>query len=260
MKNLILYFTGTGNSLYIAREIAKELDNTDVASMTMLKKSDEKYERVGIVFPCYAGGLPRFVKEYAEKYLPNFDTDYYFSIETRGGSPSAAHRQVDKMLRKKGKRLKYHSSILMYANYVCLYELAEDINARDNTTNTQLKKAILSVADKNTNNTFPNIFTVIQPAILKKYVLSKGKGLHVNGDCVTCGLCVKICPVNNIILCGNKPQFGDNCEQCVACIQLCPEKAINYLDKTQNRRRYHHPQITAKDLIPNAQNEAVIQT
>ncbi|MDR3121471.1 MAG: flavodoxin, partial [Clostridiales bacterium] len=39
------------------------------------------------------------------------------------------------------------------------------------------------------------------------------------------------------------------CEQCMACIQFCPKRAINYRDKTQKRKRYHHPDITAQDLV-----------
>lgn len=32
-------------------------------------------------------------------------------------------------------------------------------------------------------------------------------------------------------------------------IQYCPKKATNYKEKTQERRRYHHPNISAKTLI-----------
>jgi epoxyqueuosine reductase QueG len=61
-------------------------------------------------------------------------------------------------------------------------------------------------------------------------------------------LCVKICPVGNISLKTEKPQFSHRCEQCMACIQWCPHRAIN-TPKTVKRRRYTNPAVRAEELI-----------
>jgi len=71
----------------------------------------------------------------------------------------------------------------------------------------------------------------------------------VTYKCTGCKLCEKICPMHNIIMVDNRPQFGGNCERCLACIQWCPMKAIEYKELTQKRKRYTNPNIKASDLF-----------
>jgi MinD superfamily P-loop ATPase len=70
----------------------------------------------------------------------------------------------------------------------------------------------------------------------------------VDGNCTGCGICKMVCPVKNIEIMNGKPNFKHNCEQCVACIQYCPQRAINYKNLTQKRRRYTNPKINYKEL------------
>jgi uncharacterized Fe-S center protein len=75
------------------------------------------------------------------------------------------------------------------------------------------------------------------------------KYYSVSNDCNKCGICAKVCPVDNIGLDEvGRPYFRHHCEQCVACIQFCPKRAINYKDKTQSRKRYTNPAIKYADL------------
>ena len=59
-KNLIYCYSGSGNCLDIARNIAKKLGDTDIVMMRTAPAITDarEAERVGFVFPCYAGGLP----------------------------------------------------------------------------------------------------------------------------------------------------------------------------------------------------------
>ncbi|WP_207650867.1 EFR1 family ferrodoxin [Anaerocolumna jejuensis] len=62
------------------------------------------------------------------------------------------------------------------------------------------------------------------------------------------GICRNVCPAKNITLEAGQPVFHHHCESCLACIQHCPKMALNYKDKTQNRRRYTHPQVGHKKV------------
>jgi ferredoxin len=82
-----------------------------------------------------------------------------------------------------------------------------------------------------------------------KSLANKDKGFNVSEACNGCATCGKVCPVGNIKMQDGKPTFLHHCEQCMACVQWCPKQAINFKDKTQNRGRYHHPDVTLGDMI-----------
>ena len=65
-ENIIYCYSGTGNCLDIAMNIAKELGDTDIVMMRSFpsKTDATEYKRVGFVFPCYGGGLPGMVEDY----------------------------------------------------------------------------------------------------------------------------------------------------------------------------------------------------
>ncbi|MBC3798652.1 EFR1 family ferrodoxin, partial [Acetobacterium tundrae] len=92
--------------------------------------------------------------------------------------------------------------------------------------------------------------------VLIKFAHNMDKHYNVSDDCIGCGICKKVCPVGNVDLDdNNKPYFKHHCEQCVACIQYCPKKAINYKNKTQNRRRYTYPGIKYTELAEMNKND-----
>jgi Fe-S-cluster-containing hydrogenase component 2 len=59
----------------------------------------------------------------------------------------------------------------------------------------------------------------------------------------------RVCPVGNIRLVDGRPKWQHRCEQCLACLQWCPEQALQFGKHTARRERYHHPQISVKDLM-----------
>ena len=82
--NVIFCFSGTGNCLDIAKNIAKELGDTDII---MMKKSNENLDvryahRVGFVVPCHGGGLPLGLESVVRQITVN-PTAYTFGEFTR---------------------------------------------------------------------------------------------------------------------------------------------------------------------------------
>jgi len=77
---------------------------------------------------------------------------------------------------------------------------------------------------------------------------SMDKRFLVQESCTSCGVCERICPVENIRLENGRPVWMHHCEQCYACIQWCPVEAIQYGKGTMGKKRYHHPEITLQDM------------
>ncbi|MDR2590629.1 MAG: EFR1 family ferrodoxin, partial [Oscillospiraceae bacterium] len=142
-----------------------------------------------------------------------------------------------------GKKLR------MFSNYVVLYNMKENVDEITKASNERLIPIINAIKNKESTRIsgLTKIFSFLNSNFIKK-VATMDEDYSVNDNCNGCGICEKVCPVRNIELVDNRPQFKHHCENCVACIQFCPQKAINYKNTTQNRRRYTHPEITYQEL------------
>ena len=58
-------------------------------------------------------------------------------------------------------------------------------------------------------------------------------------DCVSCGKCVKVCPLQNITLEDGRPKWHGNCTNCDACFHHCPKNAIQYGKASVGKRQYY---------------------
>ena len=250
-KNLILYFSGTGNSLAAAKRIAAEIGDTDVRAMAACPNPEGEYERVGFVYPCYAMGLPRFVKKTIEKLdIDKLFSEYYFAVETYGGGPGISTAQINKILKGKGSRLSFGINIKMFANYIALYSMKGDAEVKAKEADEEIASISVSIKNMKQSKSLSGSFvlgasySIVLPALLKKI-----RHFHVAEDCTGCGQCARLCPTGNIRMETGKPAIGTDCEQCMACIQWCPVQAINYKTKTTGKRRYTHPLIKVDEMF-----------
>ena len=102
MNNVVFYFSGTGNSLKVAKEISKELGNCEIISMSKTFNFSKKYDTIGFIYPNYFWGLPKKVIEFIENInLENNKNSYYYSIATYGGDLGNAVYQIYELLLKK---------------------------------------------------------------------------------------------------------------------------------------------------------------
>ena len=252
MENVVFYFSGTGNSLKVAKSISKELGNCEIVSMAKSYSLTKQYDSIGFVYPTYFWGLPKKVVEFIGNInLDNNKNTYFYSVATYGGSAGNAVYQMHKLLHKKhGIKLNYGQKLQMFSNYVVMYDMSEKIDEITKKSNEKLVPIIDAIKTKTNNNInkLTNIFGFVNKSFLKK-VSTMDKNLTVNDNCTGCGICKEVCPVKNIELENKKPKYNHRCEQCLACIQFCPQKAINYKNFTQNRRRYTNPEINYKELV-----------
>jgi ferredoxin len=251
MENIIFFFSGTGNSLKVAKDISNELENCKIVSMAKPYNFTKQYDSIGFIYPTYFWGLPKKVIEFIENIeLDNNENAYYYSITTYGGSAgNAVYQLYELLLNRHGIKLNYGEKLQMFSNYVVIYDMSEKVNEITEKSNKKIIPIIDSIKMKRSNrvNRLTKIFQFINRKFIKK-VSDMDKDFTVGNNCTGCGICEKVCPVKNIVLVNNKPQYNYHCEQCVACIQFCPEKAINYKDVTQKRRRYTNPEINYKEL------------
>ncbi|TFG01422.1 MAG: 4Fe-4S ferredoxin [Promethearchaeota archaeon] len=252
----IYYFSGTGNSLYIAKKLAENLDDCELIPVAKAWKEDDltsKSEKIGLVFPLYYYGLPAIVYDFLDKFDLN-STEYIYAIVTSGaGGSGAALSQVKKLLKKQSKTLNAGFSIKMPANYIPLYDVPSE-EKRLNTfekSEEKLDKCLEIIkAEENKIKREPaKLIGKVANLYFRKKVNRKDKKLFADEKCNSCEICEKICPVNNINMVDGKPQWQHHCQLCLACLHFCPQEAIQYGKRTSKRRRYHHPQIKINEII-----------
>jgi ferredoxin/flavodoxin len=254
VENLIYYFSGTGNSLKAAKDILKGLGDGEIVSMTRPGKHiiAGQYETIGFIFPFYYLGLPKAAHEFIAKLDIGDNKDTYtYAVMTCGGAKSRnAISQLNELLFKDNKaKLAYGQRVVMFANNVLIYNMRKNIDWYREKYERVISKTINNIKNRYANKTGKS--NALLNSINRNFINSvseKDKNYTVNESCTGCGICAEVCPVKNISMVDNKPQYNNNCEQCVACIQYCPQKAINYKNKTQNRRRYTNPEISYKEL------------
>ena len=95
---MIYYFSGTGNSHYVAEVLSKSLQDTmqSIESAQGIKQD----EMIGIVTPVYFFGLPDIVKDFLER-LSVSSKSYFYLVVTYGGKPGNIGKEANKICRRR---------------------------------------------------------------------------------------------------------------------------------------------------------------
>ncbi|MGB7787613.1 EFR1 family ferrodoxin [Methanoregula sp.] len=260
MKTIIYYFTGTGNSLAAARKIAAALGDCEMISIASLQNKPGDIvpaaERVGIVCPVYDAGLPHIVAECAGR-LDLSQTSYSFGIVTLGGTGVSALHQLNGIVsRKNGKMLDAAFIVKMPGNFPPVGKIASPEKQQEilNAADARLaeiagligKGAIVPPGFSPVSSLMR---AIVYPPFFRN-VHGMDKDFSVTSACTSCGTCMKVCPVENIVMLKDRPSWLHHCELCCACLHFCPAEAIqlNVFFGSKGRGRYRHPDVKVPDM------------
>lgn len=257
-KIIIFYFTGTGNSLYVAKEICNSFGQVDIVAIPQAVDRQEfdyeDYSQVGFVIPLYFMGMPVMVKDFIDKiHIPN--ATYIFSVVTRAYTKGLVFTEINKSLMKQGKNLNYGK----YISFPDCYIRWDQAHAEESqqkvfkkaTNQLEIMKQELlgekMCIDK--EGIIINATSSVINKIWKARLSSINKTFKVSEDCIQCGICVRTCPAKNIKLDGKVLKWDRKCQDCMACVQSCPHNAIYFNAKTKNKKRYINPNISKTELF-----------
>lgn len=255
MSTVIYEFSGTGNSLHTARQLALELGGEVKAIPAELEKGVPacSADVVGIVFPVYCWAAPGIVEEFTDR-IRFTGAPYVFAVATYAGSCGYGYGQLEQVLARSGTKLSAAFGIKMPTNYLPLRGLksAEDCTGLLARADAEIAKIAQRVRMREVMRIprgwfFPN---AMLPLVRKHVVFSTGKwdkGFSADSKCNGCGLCARVCPADNIKITDGKPVWQHRCLSCLACIHYCPQQAIQ-MSGSSSQPRYHHPRISAADM------------
>ncbi|MBQ7672540.1 MAG: EFR1 family ferrodoxin [Paludibacteraceae bacterium] len=250
---MILYFSGTGNSLVIARQLSERLGEPLLSLYDAAAQDLTQEKRVGLVFPTYDFNLPPAVRVLVGR-LKLSPKAYVFAVITCGGQAGNCVWTLRRMLREKGVELAYSHKVRVPDNSALAFgrnpnnqlKKLDRVPARMNliVSELQAKKHVLHYSSWSLL-----AWIMGQPKLEKGMIRMLGPKVD-SERCIGCNTCVRVCPQENIVLKDGKALIGDNCTACLSCVHFCPQQALQTNGRpTRKDRQYHHPEIQLKDLL-----------
>ncbi len=228
-------FSGTGNSQWVADKLKG-----------VIKDEEDMF---GMVFPVYAWGIPKVVKEYLREHLEEIKAaKYVWAVMTCGDDIGYADKILSKAMERKPDAV---FSVHMPNTYVCLPGFDVD---KDDVAEAKVKETLRQLPDIAQSIQNREQKTEVcrgKMAWFKTYVLRPpfnrflvtDKYFHIiRKQCIRCKRCVRGCPLNNITTDqeGNIVWKHEHCTGCLRCYHRCPNHAIHYGPFTKNKGQKIH--------------------
>ena len=252
---MVIYFTGTGNSRYVARLMAQHLNDSllDIAPYVQAKEgyTFANNEPLVFVLPVYVAAPPLAFMEFLRKSSFQGCKDAYFVMTcagAMGGSPEYCRR----LCKEKGLTYMGCNDILMPQNYIVYFSMkTPEENSRIVEAAAGPAKALADSVASRKRFSDPNMKKwefISTQLVLKPYYKGfiTAKKFRVEDSCIGCGKCAAVCPLGNIRMENKLPVWEKNCTHCMACINLCPKDAIQYGKNSAGKIRYRGPEQVLK--------------
>ncbi|MCM1042623.1 MAG: EFR1 family ferrodoxin [Corallococcus sp.] len=248
MNNLgILYFSSTGNSLYIAKRIQQKLGGKVLYAPSYTADGSE-FDGVIIVTPIYSFGMPVPILKLFDQLKDGLEI---IAIQNYGGMVGGADRLLCQYAKNSRLTVKSVYTLKMPENFTLVMSPPKFyLRSILNSANKRIDAVINEIESGKCR--LPNKKRTKEQTYLKNkenwHLI--GERFSVTDKCVRCGKCIKICPAHNIRLENGQITFGGNCIACIGCFHRCPQKAIIYQGK-DNKKRYVNPNVDDNEIGKN---------
>lgn len=251
---MIFYFSGTGNTKWVAQQLADATGEELRFIPDELRQGELSYqlkegERLGFCFPTHGWQPPRIVREFIRKanFIPPHPVSdishhtspiYTYAVTTCGDNMGYAMRILNKELGKKGLRAQSSFAVLMPESNVCFSFLHLDTPERERQKIDAAKERVRHICEAVVSRQegleelikgpIPFTFTYIIGGYYNKHLINDEKFWVDENSCIQCGLCAKVCPVDDIKEMPPRWKHDGSCTNCLACYHHCPQHAIHW--------------------------------
>lgn len=234
-KRVILYFTGTGNCLYVARQLAD--NNTELMSIPQLMKQETigiEADEIGIVYPVYGHMPPNMVRRFIKR--ARLKADYMFAVLTYGNRKCSSVEIWNDISRRAGKAFDYICTLIMVDNWLPNFDMNEQMII-DKHIPENLQRIGADIAEhKRWHEQVTEEERQQHRDFIERTGIDPDTGFRVKSEryftvtsgCIGCGICTDVCPRGNYSMAAEGIKIQGECEFCFACIQNCPQKAIRF--------------------------------
>ena len=252
-KRTILYFTATGNCLYVARELSDA--NTELLSIPQLMKQqrfDIEADEIGIVYPIYGHMPPNMVRRFIQK--ARLKADYKFAVLTYGARKCNAVEIWDDISHRAGHAFDYINTLIMVDNWLPNFDMNEQMKIDKHIPEHLQQIAADLAAQKHWHEPVSEEERQMHAGFMayaglnpeKGFLMDSKKYFTVTDACIGCGICASVCPRGNYELTSQGVKMQGDCEFCLSCIHNCPQKAIRFA------KNEHDPLLGRGEVNPDA--------
>lgn len=239
-----IYLSGTGNTKHCVEKFVYLLDeNAKVIPLeeAQVLESITKEEYIVLGYPTQFSNAPIMVRDFIKNNKDIWTGKKVFCINTMGAFSGDGTGCSARLLKKYGATILGGLQIKM-PDSVCDSKLLKKSYEKN--------RDIIQAADRKIEKWAMQIEKGIYPKEGLK-LIDHVKGLFgqrlwyyrktavyscelkIKDSCIGCGLCVKECPMNNLVQQAgkDKPTQEGRCTMCYRCISQCPKQAITLLGK-----------------------------
>lgn len=247
---MILYFSATGNTRFLATELARLLGDEiqDLCPRIRAHDLEPLHSKTPFVFlaPTYVCEPPRFFTDYLRKVGLEGTHDVYF-VSVSGGYSGVSGALVGRIIQAKGLSFRGFAEVVMPQNYLAGKRHKDHVDQEVEALIARARDEVTHIADAiRERENLPSRHTWLLETLIEvplNPVLSwmghRVRGFRATDACIGCGMCARGCPVCAIEMEDGRPRWhGHTCAHCMYCIQNCPVEAIEYRTVTEGRRRY----------------------
>ncbi|KUE74287.1 hypothetical protein AUQ37_05205 [Candidatus Methanomethylophilus sp. 1R26] len=249
----IFYFTGTGNSLAIARKMQRKGDEL-ISIPHSLRSGATHYKDdvIGIVSPVYAGSAPKMVQDFLKR--TELEAGYRWIVFTYGMVPGNPLWYLDPVTEAQGWKFDFEGCIEMPNSYLPLAKIPKETSKEclrwQDDSAWYLRNCVdhrmkLRWSGYPENTAYTSAMRGMWAKIVNSHL---NESFTVTDACVGCGICAKACPGHAIEIVDGKPVWQPRCEGCYGCINHCPHQAI-VSKKVKRPDRYINKDVTAADIV-----------
>lgn len=253
---MILYFSGCGNSRFVAEALADSLQERllfipDADGRVDLREG----EALGFVFPVYAWAPPRLVLDFVRRMQLGQSPAYVWFACTCGDEGGMTRQVFSRALRRRGLSLDACFCLQMPETYVAFPGFALDSPENERRKTERARADLPRIArlvagrSRGVYEMIRGRFPVAKSYLLRPLfygVLITDRRFRVTDDCIGCGKCVQACPLHNISMADGHPEWRGNCTHCMSCYHRCPTNAVQFGRVTQGRGQYYFGHPTAQ--------------
>jgi len=244
-KRLLFYFTATGNSLFVARELVGETGQLlSIPQIIKDERLDFEADEIGFIFPDYAASAPMMVREFVSK--AHFKAQYIFSVITFGNFAANVAEWWNDFC--KGKGLQQN-----YINNLPVFDMNEQVKI-DKKIPDNLAAIVDDIHGHKQFIAHYEQMDERMQGFLKRlqenhFPMEAERLLRLNTEtCIACGTCAAVCPHGNFRMTDTHAEFSGSCEYCLACVHACPQKALTLERERNPQARFRNENISLRDI------------